>query len=133
MSVNHMRARRLLWLLVAVTMLAACGGSGGDSDAAARAVEEYLTAKAAGDRSAITRLLCTSMEADLDREALSFADLNARIEDMACASDAGTDTVTCSGAILVDYAGEARAFPLSTYRVVQEDGRWKWCGVAPSE
>jgi hypothetical protein len=108
-------------------LLAACASSTADP---ADTVEQYITAKVAGDRAALQRLLCSSMEADLDRESGSFDGVDATVEDMACARDGDANTVTCSGAIVAVYTGEEREFPLGTYNVVQEDGEWKWCGEA---
>lgn len=98
-------------------------------DAAARAVESYLTAKIAGDETTIRALLCSDMEADLPREVTAFSTVSdARIDDMVCTVNAGGATVTCTGAIVATYGLQDETFPLSTYRVVQEDGEWKWCG-----
>jgi hypothetical protein len=108
-------------------VLAACAGSTADP---APTVEQYIQAKVAGDRAAIQRLLCASMEADLDREAGSFSGVDATVENMSCARDGDANTVTCTGAIVAVYAGENREFPLGVYNVVQEDGEWKWCGEA---
>lgn len=126
---------RVMILLVMGLMLAACGPeaasdgeAGAGDDAAAAAVEDYLTAKVASDDEAIRGLLCSSMEADFDREAMSFDGVEASIEGMACSSDEGGNTVTCEGTIEAVYGGENRDFPLGTYNVVEEDGEWKWCG-----
>ncbi len=107
--------------------LAACAGNSADP---ADTVEQYITAKVAGDRDALQRLLCSNMEADLEREAMSVNGVDATVENMSCARDGDANTVTCSGAIVAVYAGENREFPLSTYNVVEEDGEWKWCGEA---
>jgi hypothetical protein len=109
-------------------LLAACASSAADP---ADTVEQYIAAKVAGDRAAIQRLLCSSMEADLDREAGSFNGVDATVENMACTrDDDDASTVTCTGAIVAVYTGEEREFPLGVYNVVQEDGEWKWCGEA---
>lgn len=118
---------RLLFLILLLT-LAACAGEGGD-DAPVRAVENYLQAKVDGDEDALAGLLCSAMEADLTREAASFASVQARLEDVACERD-GDDVVRCTGQITATYGTEDRGFPLTAYRVVQEDGEWKWCGEA---
>ena len=36
-----------------------------------------------------------------------------------------------AGKIVALYGAQQTEFPLTTYRVVQEDGEWKWCGEAP--
>lgn len=120
------------WLFVlAVIVLAACGGANGGGGDPAKTVADYLTAKVAADESAMRPLLCSAMEADLAREASSFAGLGATLENMTCTRDGESSTVTCTGAIVATYGTEESEFPLSSYSVVQEDGAWKWCGEAP--
>ena len=120
------------WLFVlALVILAACGGANGGGGDPAKAVADYLTAKVAADEAAMRPLLCSAMEADLAREASSFAGLGATLENMTCTRDGDANTVTCTGAIVATYGTEESEFPLSSYSVVQEDGAWKWCGEAP--
>lgn len=98
-------------------------------DAAARVVEQYLEAKISGDERTLQGLLCAEMEADLAREATAFSTVSdARIENMACTTNEGGSSVSCTGEIVATYGMQDETFPLSTYRVVQEDGEWKWCG-----
>ena len=81
------------------------------------------------DAQAIRRLLCSEMEADLERESMTFVSVtNVGIEGMACVRDGDGDTVRCQGKIVATYGTEKTDFPLVAYRVVQEDGEWKWCG-----
>ena len=115
-------------MLLGCLLLAACTSSG-DSDPA-QTVEQYLQAKVASDEEAMRPLLCSAMEADLTREASSFAGLGARLENMTCTRDGESNTVTCTGAIVATYGTEESEFPLESYSVVQEDGAWKWCGEA---
>jgi hypothetical protein len=96
------------------------------NDPAVLAVEQYLQAKVEGDDEAIRGLLCAEREGDLQQEASSFDAVEATIEGMACTRDG--DAVRCEGAIVADYGGENTEFPLAAYRVVEEDGVWKWCG-----
>ena len=119
---------RLFFVLPLLALvLAACGGGGESGDPAA-VVESYLEAKAAADRDGVAENLCAELEANLEREATSFSSVEAQVEDMTCTRDGDSDTVTCEGAIVADYGGENTSFPLGTYRVVEEDGEWKWCG-----
>lgn len=119
--------RLILLTILLVFSLAACAESG--DDAAVQAVEDYLQAKIEGDRDTLSRLLCSDLESSLDREALSFASVSgARIDDMSCEKDG--DVVTCTGVIVATYGTNDQQFPLTSYRVVQEDGEWKWCGEA---
>lgn len=109
-------------------LLAACAPqSGGDP---AETVEQYLTAKVASDEEALRGLLCAEMEADLRRESTSFASVDAQIEGMDCMRDGDSNVVTCTGQIVATYGTENTSFPLTSYRVVLEDGEWKWCGEA---
>jgi hypothetical protein len=96
------------------------------NDPAVLAVEQYLQAKVEGDDEAIRGLLCAEREADFQQEASSFDAVEATIEGMVCTRDG--DAVRCEGAIVADYGGENTEFPLASYRVVEEDGVWKWCG-----
>lgn len=115
--------------LLFVVALAACSGGGSGSDPAA-AVENYLAAKIAGDRNAMAPLICSELESTLDVEAASFSAVKAQIEGMDCTFNESASTVSCSGEIKAEYGLETRSFPLSTYRVVQEDSAWRWCGEA---
>ena len=115
---------------LAVALLAACGGgdTGGGDDPAARAVEDYLDAKVRGDEEAIRAGLCSEMESVLERELHTFDTVSGvHIDNMSCASD-GPEVVRCSGQIVALYGTEETTFPLGAYRVVQEDGVYRWCG-----
>jgi hypothetical protein len=125
---------KLVFTVILVSIvLAACGGgtpssapSGGD--AAAQAVEAYLTAKVKVDQDGVRELLCSEKEKDLETEATTFLGVSEpKIEGMQCAS-IGENKVKCDGKITAQYGAETNEFPLVTYRVVQEDGEWKWCG-----
>lgn len=127
-----------LLLLLTIALLVACGGGtgGGDTEEAAapglpdpaQTVERYLTAKVARDAETVRALLCSAMEADLERETHTFDTVSdARIEDMACAA-IDADTVQCEGRIVASYGTEETEFALSSYRVVEEDGEYRWCG-----
>lgn len=121
------RAGALLRLVVMLgVVLAACSSSGGDDPA--KTVEQYLTAKVASDETALRGLLCSDLEVNLSIESSSFAGLDARIEGMSCQRQGDSDIVTCTGKIVATYGTEDTDFPLASYRVVQEDGQWKWCG-----
>ncbi len=119
---------RYIGLMVLLVVLSGCGGTSSTAGDPGDTVERYLTAKVAGERETLQQLLCATMEADLDREALSFAGVEATIEDMDCQRDGETNTVTCTGEIQAIYGAETTSFPLGKYSVVQEDSQWKWCG-----
>ena len=116
-------------LLVGILLLVSCTSSGGGDPA--KVVEQYLQAKVASDQKAMQGLLCSSMEANLEQEASSFAGLSAKLDGMSCTRQGDSDVVTCTGKIVATYGTENTDFPLVSYKVVQEDGAWKWCGEAP--
>ena len=117
--------------MLASFVLAACGGGGAPAaggDDAAKAVESYLTAKVKVDQDGVRRLLCSEKEKDAETEATTFLGVDQpKLEGMKCVS-AGDNKVKCEGKITAQYGAEINEFPLVTYRVVQEDGEWKWCG-----
>ena len=110
-------------------LLAACGG--GTAGDPAQTVEAYLQAKADGDAATIQQLLCSEMEGVLERESRAFESVSGvHIEGMTCTQEGDSDKVSCTGKIVATYGTEDTEFPLTAYRVVQEDGEWKWCGEA---
>jgi hypothetical protein len=116
-----------LALIVVTTLLAACAASSAADPA--RNVEKYLQAKVKGDATTMRSLLCSNMEAQLDQEANTFKGVSGvSIESMACQRDGNSDVVRCQGKIVALYGAEKMEFPLVAYKVVQEDGEWKWCG-----
>jgi hypothetical protein len=120
--------KRLIFFF-SLLILAACGGGGSSAGDPADTVEKYLTAKVSGDGDTVRALLCSSMESARDREANAFSSVTgAKIEGMECQRSGDSDVVTCTGSILADYGTESTEFPLASYKVVQEDGEWKWCG-----
>lgn len=117
--------KKLIITLILGFLLAACSSSGGDP---AGTVEKYLQAKADSNEAAIRQLLCSEMESVLEREVHTFQSVSGvHLEGMAC-EQVGDQAVTCQGKIVATYGTEETEFPLSTYRVVEEDGEWKWCG-----
>ena len=125
--------KTLLCVALVIGLLAACSGgtqssTPSSSDAAAKAVEAYLTAKVKVDQDGVRKLLCAEKEKDLQTEATTFLGVTEpKIDGMKCAS-IGDSKVKCEGKITAQYGTEKNEFPLVTYRVVQEDGEWKWCG-----
>ena len=116
-----------LFILLLVALVACGGAAPGVADPAVT-VERYLTAKVGRDADTVRALLCSEIEADLERETHTFDTVaDARIEGLACeAVDA--DTVRCDGLIMASYGTEQTVFALGSYRVVEEDGEWRWCG-----
>jgi hypothetical protein len=119
----------LLLLGLGLVLITACAAGAGDP---VQTVEDYLQAKVEGDGEALRGLLCSEMESALERETRSFESVTGvRIEDMACTFEEDTNTVRCDGKIIALYGTEESEFPLTAYRVFEEDGQWRWCGEAP--
>ena len=124
-----MKKTVLFSLLLTLLILAACGG--GTAGDPAQTVENYLQAKADGDADTIQQLLCSEMEGVLERESRAFESVTGvHIEGMTCTQEGDSEKVNCTGAIVATYGAEDTEFPLTAYRVVEEDGAWKWCGEA---
>ena len=130
-----LKLKTILLGLMVIGLLAGCGGgtqssaSGtGDGAAAAKAVEAYLTAKVKVDQEGVRQLLCSEKEKDFETEATTFLGVtDPKLEGLQCTS-LDDNRVKCEGKITAQYGTETNEFPLVTYRVVQEDGEWKWCG-----
>ncbi len=128
-----LRLKIVLLVVMLVALLTGCGGgtpagAPASGDAAAKAVENYLTAKVKVDEAGVRQLLCSEKEKDLQTEATTFLGVTEpKLDGMKCAS-IGDNKVKCDGKIAAQYGAEKNEFPLVTYRVVQEDGEWKWCG-----
>lgn len=114
-------------LLILISLvLVACGAEGTKNNSAEGVVEAYLQAKVDSDANTIRNLICSDLEANIERETASFASVDASIEGMECTSEG--NIVSCTGEIVAIYGTENREFPLTSYNVVQEDGQWRWCG-----
>jgi hypothetical protein len=117
--------KKLMLLLVVV--LAGCAQSTPES-----AVTAYFEALVAHDEAKLTEVSCASWEAQAATQAASFRAMNPTLRDMTCTAGQAVDgftPVTCQGEIVTEYNGETREWPLETYRVVQEDGAWRFCGL----
>jgi hypothetical protein len=128
---NH---KAMFSLLAVITLLIVAGCApdvgGGEGDPAP-VVERYVRARVERDAAVIRGLLCSEMEAQAESEVQTFASVTGvEIEDMRCARRDGQNVVSCTGQIVAQYGAESTTFPLVSYRVVQEDGEWKWCGEA---
>lgn len=100
-----------------------------NTDNPAMMVETYLQAKVDGNADTVRALLCSAKEADLDAELQTFSIAEGvKIEGMACERVGENDMVQCNGRIVALYGTEENVFPLVSYRVVEEDGEWKYCG-----
>jgi hypothetical protein len=121
--------KRIAAAILLLCMAIACA-KGPDGDPS-QVVELYLQAKIERDAESIQRLLCSEMEIYYQRELHTFETVTGvTIQDMNCQRRDQSDVIQCQGKIIAVYGGEQRNFPLGSYRVVQEDGEWKWCGEA---
>lgn len=121
--------RNVFIVMVLLLLLAACGASTAGDPAAT--VQAYMQAKANGEADTIRQLLCSEMEGVMEREIRTFESVSdVRIEGMACTHQGDSPIVSCTGTIVATYGAEDTEFPLASYRVVEEDGEWKWCGEA---
>ena len=94
-------------------------------------VEQYIQAKANGDEQGIRALICSEMEASIPLETLTFQGIEGvEVAEMSCQQRNNSDVVECTGHITALYGSEVSEFPLTNYKVVQEDAEWKWCGEA---
>jgi len=119
----------IVLLLLIIFFVAACSSSSKADPA--QAVEKYMQAKADADADRIGLLLCSEMESVLERESRTFESVTGvHIEGMDCQQVGESDVVSCQGTIVATYGTEDTEFPLASYRVVEEDGEWKWCGEA---
>jgi hypothetical protein len=122
----------IVFMLFAILPLSACASS--DDNAAAKAVEDYLTALVAKDENRLTTLSCGEWEEDALLELDSFQAVSARLEGLACeqtGKDGDTALVLCNGKIIATYNEEDQELDLSvrTYQVVQDGGEWLVCGT----
>lgn len=122
-----------LFTTLALTVLSACGSST-NTDAPAKAVEDYLNALVAKDADRLPTLVCGDWEEDALIELDSFQAVTARLENVACTqsgTDGETALVNCTGSIVATYNNEDQALDLSvrTYQVTEDNGTWLVCGT----
>lgn len=115
-------------IIILLLLLTACASSGGDP---ALTVENYIQAKAESDESTIRQLICSEMENVVEREVHTFESVSGvQVDGMSCDRVGNSEVVSCQGRIVATYGTEDTEFPLVSYKVVEEDGEWKWCGEA---
>ncbi|MCC6498852.1 MAG: hypothetical protein IT313_01150 [Anaerolineales bacterium] len=125
--------RKFLFVLfIANILLAACASS--NSDAPAKAVEDYLNALVAKDANKLPTLVCAEWEEDALIELDSFQAVTASLENVSCTqsgTDGDTALVNCTGNIVASYNNEDQRLDLSvrTYQVVEDGGDWLVCGT----
>lgn len=104
-------------------------GCGTPPPAQVQTVKAYLQAKVESDLPTLQSLICAELAQRAVAESRTFATVsNVTIQNMSCRVDEDDTNVTCSGEIIAQYGNQTTPFPLTRYRVVQEEGVWKWCG-----
>ena len=122
----------LFIVLIANILLTACSSS--DTDASARAVEDYWNVIVAKDADRLPTLVCGDWEEDALTVLDSLQAVTARLENFSC-SQTGTDgeitLVNCTGNMVLTYDTEDQDIDLSvfTYEVIEEGGDWLVCGT----
>ncbi len=117
--------KRILFLIILIFLMPACTTAGGP----AMTVENYLQAKVNGDADTVRALLCSAKEADLNAELQTYAIAEGvEIEGLACQRVGEGELVQCNGRVVALYGTEENSFSFTSYRVVEEDGEWKYCG-----
>ncbi|MFN8404011.1 MAG: hypothetical protein U0V48_10715 [Anaerolineales bacterium] len=126
-----MRKIFLLALVAISFILASCGSS--NTDAPAKAVEDYLNALVAKDADRLPTLVCGDWEDDALIELDSFQAVTASLENSCTqtGTDGDTALVLCTGNIVASYNNEDQRLDLAvrTYQVVEEGGDWLVCGT----
>ena len=123
----------LFIVLIANLLLTACA-SASNSDAPAKAVEDYWNVIVEKDAERLPTLVCGAWEEDALTALDALQAVSARLEDVAC-SQTGTDGTTalvnCTGKMVLTYDTEDQEIDLSrsTYEVVEEGGDWLVCGI----
>ena len=123
------RRGALILIISVLGLLSLAGCKGQDRNNPQAVVEDYLQAKISLDSDTIQMLLCSEMETYLERETHTFETVNdARMDGLSCTWDELQSIVRCQGKIVASYGAEQTEFPLESYRVVEENSQWKWCG-----
>lgn len=128
--------RKQSWMLLIIVIFAllpaACGAT--NTDAPAKAVNDYLNALVAKDAGRLPTLVCGAWEDNALLELNSLQAVSARLEEVSCNQtgvDGNTTLVKCAGNIVLTYDTEDQKLDLSTrtYEVVKEGGAWLVCGT----
>jgi hypothetical protein len=133
-KISEATLRKLILIstfLLTAVLLAACAAN---SDAPAKAVDNYLNALVNKEADKLPTLVCGDWEQDALMELDSFQAVTARLENVSCSQtgkDGDTSLVLCTGDIVATYNNEEQKLDLSTrtYQVVQQSGDWLVCGT----
>ena len=127
-----MRKLSVLALLILTSIfIASCTSN---SDAPAKAVEDYWNVIVAKDAERLPTLVCGDWEDDALTVLDSLQAVSARLEEVSCSqtgTDGDTALVNCTGKMILTYDTEDQEIDLSvfTYEVVDEGGDWLVCGT----
>lgn len=126
-----MKIKTIVSALIASLLLSACGAS---ANGATAAVENYINALAAKDKTTLVSVSCADWEDAALLELDSFALVDVTVADLSCkesGKDGETTLVDCGGRFDMSYNGEAQSLDLSTrtYDVVNQNNDWLVCGV----
>ena len=118
------------WMIaLALLLMGGLVSCGTPPDEAVQTVETFLQAKINADLATLQPLICSELAERANAESRTFATVsNATLQNMSCRLDEDGSNVTCNGEIVAQYGDQTTTFPLKRYRVVQENGEWKWCG-----
>jgi len=121
----------ILFVVLTAIILTACASN---SDAPAKAVENYLNALVNKEADKLPTLVCGEWEENALIELDSFQAVTARLENVSCSqtgADGDTTLILCNGSIVATYNGEDQQLDLAnrTYQVVQQSGDWLVCGI----
>ncbi len=138
----HMKVSRWLILIVVLLFtLTACSGN-----APAKAAKEWLTAASIGDGATTLKLTCQQYQTDVQTMSLLTAGVGmlggmagidtqsaevdlSDIEFETVSKNGGTAVVRVEGQMITSLMGAAMPQPLNmSFKMVKEDGEWKWCG-----
>lgn len=118
----------LLLFVALIVILTAC-----TTNDPAQTAQAYFQAVVGDDQERLGDLVCAAQEREARAAAASFRGTGASLENLQCET-IGTDgtyqIVRCLGRIVMNYQGEQRQFALASYRMIQENNAWRWCGEA---
>jgi len=133
-----MKIIRLIMLLGLIVVLSGCSGSGAE-----KAARNWLEAGATADGATALKLTCTPLQADVQMMGFMTAgvgmltglnpqDAEVDTSDITyetVSEDGDTAYVHVQGEIITSLMGAAMPQPInSTFKMIKEDGEWKWCG-----
>jgi hypothetical protein len=122
----------LLVIFSASLLLAGCGKTSSDNDAA-RVADAYLKALINKDSSALSTLSCKDWEAQASMELDSFQAVKTELQDLTCkntGNEGDMIVVTCTGKINATYNNENMQIDLSKrpFLMKRQGGEWQVCG-----